>query len=1018
MSIETRLRETGPRGGGGGGSSNSGGLAGTGGFYAVWSSDPLLSNEKIITAGANITLTTDATTITIAATTGVAAASGGLMGTANFLVVWSSDPLLSNEKILSARSAVIIATDPTGIYVSATSDIPLARLGTSQYFRLQEYANFAMSPGLIAGGVISGSATSFSVTSGNGLLKATDSNVDTLLFIDFPAFAITATTQNTTKFIGVVYSGGVPQVIQRTTQAWDLDTEFPLGVVVNDSGSLAVLNNPWISADNMANVIERFDSIAALERDNRTGGLILADSGTRRVIVSAGTILSRMSEFGISAINTTVAGSGTFTNYYRDGAGGWNKELAQVQWDSANYDDGSGTLAAIPALQYSSKWVYVMADSSLAILYGQDVDPAPAIIFDESPPSSVPDKILYEGILIGRYVFQAGASAATRVETAFGTPFTSAQVEDHGELAGLADNDHPQYQLTATTATFASSAGYYAVWSSDPLLSNEKVITAGSSVTLHTDATAIYINATTGASASSGGLAGTGWYYIVGSNASGLPFSKVIAAGSSVTTHTDATAIYINATTGASASSAGLAGTGSFYAVWSSDPLLSNEKVITAGSSVTLHTDGAAIYINATTGGGASNTNIGTGGFINLPVQSAKLYSSTSAARIDAGTAFWRLLFSPTTQQYGIWQFVLPFDYSGSPACQIVFASGSSLAVAKSVNWIVDQWGLGNSQNSIYIDTFGGTNNTTIALSAGYSAGLVHILTVPLANTNSFAAGNIIRLRVSSSAGNVTGNQELVGLGLYYRAGTQTIATGSAGLAGTGENYVVWSADAELINEKVLTAGEGISLDTAATTISVVSRAKDENWWKMYSSNTSIALGQSLYAGGGANNATALGTQAMSINTMTAIHFVVTRSMRVDTMAILCTATGAGCLIRLAVYTNSADNVLQPFQIVGSSGQLLVTPNVLTQFQLNETLSSNSLYWFVLDVGTAAATVRSVALAGAFPILGLNSGIGTIWKVAINSGKLFSNPLPATWGAGYGYVTLASIPAIVVRPSI
>jgi len=682
--------------------------------------------------------------------------------------------------------------------------------------------------------------------------------------------------------------------------------------------------------------------------------------------------------------------------------------------------------------------------------------------------------------------------------------------------------------INATTSLFAgsgglaSTGGFYAVWSSDPLLSNEKIITAGANITLTTDATTITIAATTGVAAASGGLAGTGWYYIVGSNASGLPFSKVITAGSSITTHTDATAFYINATTGASASSAGLAGTGvyylgtsanstwpnwlviqpgssvthhitgtnyyinaitgagassaglagtgSFYAVWSSDPLLSNEKVITAGSSVTLHTDATAIYINATTSagassaglmgtgnflvtwssdplltnekiltagssieirtdgttitinaltsGGASNTNIGTGGFLNLPVQSAKLYASTSAARIDAGTAFWRLLFSPTTQQYGIWQFVLPFDYSGSPACQVIFSSNSSLAVAKSISWIVDQWGLGNSQNSIYMDTFGGANTTTVALSAGYSAGLVQILTVPLASTNSFAAGNIIRLRVSSSAGNVTGNQELVGLGLYYRAGTQTIATGSAGLAGTGENYVVWSADAELINEKVLTAGEGISLDTGATTISVVSRAKDENWWKMYSSNTSIALGQSLYAGGGANNATALGTQAMSINTMTAVHFVVTRSMRVDTMAILCTATGAGCRIRLAVYTNSADNVLQPFQIVGSSGQLLVTPNVLTQFQLNETLSSNSLYWFVLDVGTAAATVRSVALAGAFPILGLNSGIGTVWKVAINSGKLFSNPLPATWGAGYGYVTLASIPAIVVRPSI
>lgn len=237
---------------------------------------------------------------------------------------------------------------------------------------------------------------------------------------------------------------------------------------------------------------------------------------------------------------------------------------------------------------------------------------------------------------------------------------------------------------------------------------------------------------------------------------------------------------------GGSSNSAGLAGTGIFAVTYLADGTLSNEKILTAGSSVTLHTDSTSIYVNATTGAGAANTNIGSGGWMSLPVQSAKLYPNDSAARIDAGTPVWRLLFSPTTQQYGVWQFVLPNDYSGSPAAQIIFSSGSSIAVAKSVQWLVDQWGYGNSQSSIYIDSFAGANSTTIALSAGYSAGLIQILTVPLALANSFAAGNLIKLRVSSSAGNVTGSQELVGLGLFYRSGTQTIATGSAGLQGTG----------------------------------------------------------------------------------------------------------------------------------------------------------------------------------------------------------------------------------------
>ena len=238
---------------------------------------------------------------------------------------------------------------------------------------------------------------------------------------------------------------------------------------------------------------------------------------------------------------------------------------------------------------------------------------------------------------------------------------------------------------------------------------------------------------------------------------------------------------------GGSSTSAGLAGTGHYYLGTTANALFPNWLVVQPGSSATHHITGSNYYINAiTNAGGAATTNIGTGGFLQLPVQSAKLYANNSSARIDAGTPFWRLLYSATTQQYGIWQFTLPYDYSGSPAMQLIFSNASSLSVARSIQWLVDQWGMTNSQNSIYIDTFAGANSTTIALSAGYSAGLIQIITVPLATLNSFNAGNLIRLRVSASAGAVTGNQELVGLGLFYRAGTQTIATGSAGLQGTG----------------------------------------------------------------------------------------------------------------------------------------------------------------------------------------------------------------------------------------
>lgn len=315
--------------------------------------------------------------------------------------------------------------------------------------------------------------------------------------------------------------------------------------------------------------------------------------------------------------------------------------------------------------------------------------------------------------------------------------------------------------------------------------------------------------ATGGGGASSVAYAPSGAYYIVDSLNATLPNALKLTSGSSTTVRTDGSAIYVDAITGG-AGTIVYAPTGAFYIVQSINATLTNEFILAAGSSTTVRTDGQTVYIDATTN--SATTNVGTGGFIQFPVQSAKLYSNTSSARIDAGTPVWRLLYSALTQQYGMWQFNLPFDYSGAPAMQLTFSSDSSLSVARSISWIVDQWGYGNSQSSIYIDSFAGANSTNIALSAGYSAGLVHILTVPLAITNSFAAGNLIKLRVSSSAGAVTGNQELIGLGLFYRAGTQTIATGSAGLMGTASvvsNYVDVTAS-RAFNTTYTNSGSGV----------------------------------------------------------------------------------------------------------------------------------------------------------------------------------------------------------------
>lgn len=57
-----------------------------------------------------------------------------------------------------------------------------------------------------------------------------------------------------------------------------------------------------------------------------------------------------------------------------------------------------------------------------------------------------------------------------------------------------------------------------------------------------------------------------------------------------------------------SSNSAGLMGTGNSLVTWQSDQLLTNQRILTAGSSITIRSDNSSIYIDALTGGGVAST--------------------------------------------------------------------------------------------------------------------------------------------------------------------------------------------------------------------------------------------------------------------------------------------------------------------------------------------------------------------------------------------------------------------------
>lgn len=347
----------------------------------------------------------------------------------------------------------------------------------------------------------------------------------------------------------------------------------------------------------------------------------------------------------------------------------------------------------------------------------------------------------------------------------------------------------------ASSAGLAGTGVFYLGTSANSTWPNWFVVTPGSSMTAFTSGSNYVLNAVTSLFAGSGGLAGTGLFYLGSSANSAFANWFVVTPGSSVSIFTSGSNFVINAITNTFAGSAGLAGTGVFYLGTSANSTWPNWFVLTAGSSITTFTSGSNFVINATTGGGASSSAglAGTGafylvtsgnstlpnavtyasaatGFFYLAPQAAQLYPSNSAARIDAGSGIWRLLYSATTAQAGKWQWVMPQDYSGSPKLRVLFSSDSGLGATKTVIWYADAWGRNPSTASsfLYNDTWGTVNTVTLTLPNTYVAGQMTSTIISLANVVSWQAGNFVRLRLTQSGGTVVGNTELLAAMLEY----------------------------------------------------------------------------------------------------------------------------------------------------------------------------------------------------------------------------------------------------------
>lgn len=343
------------------------------------------------------------------------------------------------------------------VWKNVANNPTLPYLQTPTINQLADWFNTSSS-GQVSGGIISATGTQIEVTAGEGMIKSGAAITDPTFFCEWAAVPLTTVTDARMTWVCVDYNSGNPAILFLETTTADepaavnYNSCWPLGYVVREGSVVHVTNNPRKMQDVTGSLIRRFRQTLPLARDERVGGLMIGETGTRNISLTAGYLFDRQNRFPVAALNTAV--SGTFDRYYRDAGSGFTREAAQTQWPNTQYDNGSGALVTMTNNWYANLYWYLELDGNLIMIYGRSQYSSASAAELESLPATVPLRILADGRIISRTTFQKSAATFVSINSAFTNTFSASAASTHNNLAGLQGGTASEYyHLTSAEYT-------------------------------------------------------------------------------------------------------------------------------------------------------------------------------------------------------------------------------------------------------------------------------------------------------------------------------------------------------------------------------------------------------------------------------------------------------------------------------------------------------------------------------------------------------------------------------------
>lgn len=295
--------------------------------------------------------------------------------------------------------------------------------------------------GAIAGGALSaGSGLSLNVSAGYGYLSNGVIPNHILKRIQWEAQAIVLPA-NTSSYI---YFNNASVLVSSTTIPNSINFIL-LGRVTTDSTSIMYFESIGLDAHHYNNKLDKLfrEALGPIY----SFGSVVSENGTRQLNVTAG-------EYYYSEHEITLAGGTaiTFDIFYRSTVAGIYTKIAnQTTVPNGFYDDGSGTLAALPALNFTKHLLVAVGNpiEKYILIYGQNINSTQnGAEADGLPlaPSFVADSFVrIASIVVGSSVSNIASIIDERPRIGFASSSVTGSITSHTSLSDLGSDDHTQY---------------------------------------------------------------------------------------------------------------------------------------------------------------------------------------------------------------------------------------------------------------------------------------------------------------------------------------------------------------------------------------------------------------------------------------------------------------------------------------------------------------------------------------------------------------------------------------------